>query len=226
MNVRVVGVVVVHCRPAEATTDVLFDLPHELAGQFRQLELRAVLRRDDESKLPFLARDALAKFLGAEFLIGPVQPSGRPVALHPVAFEIGEMSRSELSPLPRDGDVLRLDHAAPTQRVRLAHRNAAGLISPAACARAVAGRSRRRPRQSDRERRNARLLDAGPPAHSRAEGRVLVARPRAAHDRPPSSLPPDVGVGSVVAARRVGNTCSVNVRPARACSATFERKPR
>src|SRR6185436_16631880 len=98
VNVRVVRVVVVYGRPDETPAGVLFDLAHELAGQFRQVELSAILRRDHESKLPFLIRDAFAKLLGAEFLIGPVQPPGRPVALHPVAFEIGEMSSSELSP--------------------------------------------------------------------------------------------------------------------------------
>ena len=59
VNVRVVGVVVVHRRPDETTPGVLFDLAHELPGQFRQVDTRAILRRDDESKLPFLVRDAV-----------------------------------------------------------------------------------------------------------------------------------------------------------------------
>src|SRR5436305_15141709 len=115
------------------------------------------------------------------------------------------MSAGELSPLPRHRDVFRLDHAAPTHRVRRTHRDATGLISPAACARTVAGWSRRRPRQPDRKRRSALLISPVPPPHPRAEDRVVLRRPGGAHDRPPSFLLPGGGLGATTERGRVGS---------------------
>ena len=129
------------------------------------------------------------------------------------------MSSGELSPLRRHRDVFRLDHAAPTQRVRLPHGDATAADFARGLRAHLAGRSRRRPRQPDRKRRNALLIRPIPPPHPRAEDRVVLGRPRGAHDRPPSSLPPAVA-GPAARRGAVGSETPgrVNVPPARNCS--------
>jgi len=89
MDVRVVGVVVVCRRPDELAPGVLFDLGHELAGEFRQVDLRPILGRNDEPKLALLVRQRLPKDLRAELFIGAVEPTGRAVALDASPFQVG-----------------------------------------------------------------------------------------------------------------------------------------
>ena len=70
VRVRVLGVVVVDRRPLDFATEVPLELRHQAPHVDGEIELGAVLRRDDETKLVLLA--------GARLLEGP--RANRPLA--------------------------------------------------------------------------------------------------------------------------------------------------
>src|SRR5579871_317512 len=227
MDVRVVGVVVVHRRPNELAPGVSFDLRHELPGEFRQVDLRPILGRDDETKLALLVRHGWAKSLRAEFLIGAVQSTGRPVALDPVPLQVGQVPCRELSPVRgRRRHVPCLDDATAAERVRRAHGNAAGLSSRSLSPRSLSGLLGCAG-QPDVKRRDEIPVAAVPPPYPRPEKPITLERATVAHGCfSPSLLPiPGAGLtGGCATFPRARQTSPVNFTPSRSCSCTRSRK--
>ena len=131
VNVWIVGVVVVDRSPDEASSEVSFDLTHQPACEFGQVQPFGVLGRDDETKLPLLALQGCPNLLRDEVFVCRIESAWGPVAFDPVAFEIFQvvLGRSQAVLRPKR-DVARLDHAAPAVCVRLPHGHSPGSRRP------------------------------------------------------------------------------------------------
>ncbi len=93
-----VRVVVVDRRPDERAAKVLLHLRHELAGERLKVDVTAVLRRDDESKLALLALQRLGETGLVERPVGAIEVPRRPISLNTVAFEVGEVETGRVPP--------------------------------------------------------------------------------------------------------------------------------
>jgi hypothetical protein len=78
VDVRVVGVVVIHRRPNEAPSGVFLHPLHELPSEFFEIQSVTILRRNDESKLSLLAIQRRPKFIAGERFVSSIKPSAEP----------------------------------------------------------------------------------------------------------------------------------------------------
>ena len=91
VSVWVVGVEVIHGRPLEFLAEVVFDSSHEGAHVFGELQLIAVLGRDDEAELILLAKPRRLTFLGDNVPIRSVELSARPILLYAITLEVAQV---------------------------------------------------------------------------------------------------------------------------------------
>jgi hypothetical protein len=127
VNVGVIGIVVIDRSPDEPTSEVFFDLPHEAAREFGQVQTVGFLRRDYETELSLLALQGCPNLLCDEVFICRIKSTGGAVAFDAVTFEIFQVFLGRFRAFRRPKlDVVRLDHAAPAARARVLYGHAAG----------------------------------------------------------------------------------------------------
>lgn len=88
---RVIRVVVADGRPAQLTAEVLFHPVDQAARVLAQIEIIAVLGRDDEPELAFLAVDGRGEFLALNIAVGVEHLARRAVPLDTVTLDVSEV---------------------------------------------------------------------------------------------------------------------------------------
>src|SRR6266511_474404 len=117
MDVRIIGVVVADGRPAQPAAEILLHPLDQVARVPAQIELVAVLGRDDESKLAFLAFDGRREFLAPDVAVGIEHLARRAVPLDAVAFDVTEMSPGRLRAAASEALEARAPHSEPGRRL-------------------------------------------------------------------------------------------------------------
>ena len=99
MGVGVAGVVVIDRNPIELGAEVVFHLPHEVAGEAAQVaHLDGILRRDDEAELMAVLPAALDEGTAVRLVLdGGIGAAFLAVARHPVAFEVAQVGVGRLA---------------------------------------------------------------------------------------------------------------------------------
>ncbi len=107
------GVVVIDRGPLELAIDVALDRGHEAPHVRGQIELAAVLGRDDEPELVLLVEPWLLEGLGARPALGVVQHALGAVLLDAVALDVAQVHGGGFGTGRVQPEHMRLDDDAP-----------------------------------------------------------------------------------------------------------------
>src|SRR5450631_57220 len=206
MDVGVIGVVMIDGGPDETPPEVVFDLVHQPAGEFFQVELIPIFGGNDESKLPLLTGQRGTKGIPIEPILRSVKTSRRAVSFDAVGFQLRDGAPHSREALLSERCVPALDDASPTAFSRRMNRHAGR----------AGGLSRESPKSTPERRHTIRVTSA--PTDAGAKPLLGIAEIPGAH-RPgpfPLSLTPTApepgrgGTRSPVG----GKTSPLNLRPA------------
>src|SRR6266540_861499 len=237
MDVRIIGVVVADGRPAQPAAEILLHPLDQVARVPAQIELVAVLGRDDESKLAFLAFDGRREFLAPDVAVGIEHLARRAVPLDAVAFDVTEMSPGRLGAAASEADITRLDDASPCvgRQAYVALRRAPfrRAIRPDDRGPLPSARSEALEYRAPHSEPGRRLDALATAPHFRAKGPLPVARRIAAHRAllGAGSLGLVCGAGepfspspSTFAARRESRAIASDTKPMKRSNSVTDRR--